>query len=98
MSTGSEVLVWSRGQVHRSSNGTDWTSEPTTPSDLQLGPVAVSDDGTFVAVRGGWQVWYENQEFYRSEDGVTWETLDASSYTGSHPIRDIHFGYVAACP
>lgn len=98
VSTGDEVLVWSRGQVHRSSNGTDWTSEATTPGDLRLGPVAVSDDGTFVGVRGGWQVWYEDQEFYRSEDGVTWETLDAGSFTGSHPIRDIHFGRVAACP
>jgi len=98
VATGTEVFVWTRGTVHRSSNGTDWSSEPTTPEDLRLGPVAVSDDGTFVAVRGGWRTWYEDQEFYRSEDGVTWETLPDGAFTGSHPIRDIHFGRLASCP
>ncbi|MBO6933822.1 MAG: hypothetical protein JJ863_02565 [Deltaproteobacteria bacterium] len=98
VSHGGEVFVWSRGEVHRSSDGSDWSSSATAPSDLLLGAVAVSDDGTFVGVRGGWQNWYENQEFYRSEDGVTWETLGDGSFTGSHPIRDIQFGRVPACP
>ena len=98
VSHGGEVFVWSRGEVHRSSNGTEWSSSATTPDDLHLGAVAVSDDGTFVGVRGGWQNWYGDQEFYRSEDGVSWETLGGGSFTGSHPIRDIHFGRVAACP
>jgi len=52
-------------------------------------------------VRGGWQVWYDQQRFYRSADGVRWETLAAGSYVGSHPINFIEFGYAPAgtvCP
>jgi hypothetical protein len=69
---------------------------------LNVGAVAYSPvTGTFVAVRGGWQVWYDQQEFYRSSDGVTWTTLDPSVAPGGHPLRFISFGYgkpSAACP
>jgi len=92
------VWVWSRGEVHTSTDGVTWVSEPTTPADLGIGPVAVSDDGTFVGVKGGWQQWYEAQRFYRSTDGVTWEELPEGSYTGSHPVRAMAFGYVDECP
>lgn len=96
--TGSQFVVWSPGQMHASLDGESWTSTHTTPS-LSIGPAAVSDDGVFVAVRGGWQVWYEEQAFYRSDDGINWETLPSGSFVGSHPIRDIAFGYVDAdCP
>ncbi len=96
--TGSQFVVWSPGQLHASSDGESWTSTDITPA-LTIGPAAVSDDGVFVAVRGGWQVWYEDQAFYRSEDGISWEVLAPGSFAGSHPIRDIAFGHVdAACP
>ncbi len=35
--------------------------------------VAISDAGTFVAIKNEWQQWYDKQEFYRSRDGVSWE-------------------------
>lgn len=62
--------------------------------------VARDDDGTFVAVRGGWQSSYEFQEIYRSSDGRSWEVLAPGSFVGSHPIHHVAFGYVddrAAC-
>jgi hypothetical protein len=36
--------------------------------------------------------WYDEQEFYRSRDGVTWEVLLRGAYAGSHPISFIAFG------
>ena len=88
-----EFLIWGTGTVYRSADGVTWSSEPTTPANLHLGAVAVADSGTIVGVRGGWKQWYESQEFYRSTDGVQWDTLEASAFTGSHPIRFIEFGY-----
>ncbi|MEM7135675.1 MAG: hypothetical protein AAF500_03800 [Myxococcota bacterium] len=98
---GSEFMVWGSGKLYRSMNGSSWSSMNTSPGNLRLGPVAVSNDGTLVAVRGGWQVWYGDQEFYRSTDGVNWQTLAAGQFVGSHPIRFIAFGHgqkPAACP
>ncbi|MEZ4439763.1 MAG: hypothetical protein R3B72_11780 [Polyangiaceae bacterium] len=89
--TGSEFMAWSYGERHTSSDGASWT---TTPSDaIDVGPVARSDDGTLVAVNGGWQVWYEQQRFFKSSDGLTWTALDGAAYVGSHPIFDVVFGY-----
>lgn len=96
--TGEAFMVWQRGVAWSSEDGATWSSADTTPGDLQIGPVEVSPAGTFVAVRGGWQEWYDRQRFYRSTDGVVWEELGAGSYTGSHPVRDITFGYLDACP
>ena len=98
VSTGTEAFVWGAGEVHRSTDGLTWTSQPISPANLRLGAVAVSDGGTFVGVNDGWQQAYEAQVFYRSTDGVNWEPLPAGSYQSGHPIRDIQFGYVASCP
>src|SRR5690606_5681333 len=89
------------GSRHASSDGLSWMSTDISPANLRLGPVAVSDDGVYVGVRGGWQVWYGEQEFYRSDDGVSWTRLDPGSFVGGHPIRAIAFGRAAAsalCP
>jgi hypothetical protein len=59
-----------------------------------IGPVARSPEGTFVAANDGWMVWYEQQRFYRSEDGVAWETLPADAFVGSHPIYFMAHGRV----
>ena len=62
-----------------------------------LGPVAFGA-GSFVAVSN--QA-YAGQQFYRSTDGVTWDILPKSAFLGSHPIRNISFGYAeptAQCP
>jgi hypothetical protein len=62
--------------------------------------VAVSA-GTFVAVKGGWQVWYEQQRFYRSTDGVTWDELPDGAYRQGHPITAMVAGFAqrsSVCP
>jgi hypothetical protein len=99
--TGTEFAAWSQGQMLTSPDGVSWSTTPTTPANLQIGPVAMSDAGTFVAVRGGWNTWYDDQRFYRSTDGVTWTELPPPDAPGGHPIRDIQFGWAepsASCP
>jgi len=94
-------VIWGAGQRWASSDGLQWDATPTDPA-ITIGAVARDDDGAFVAVRGGWQVWYESQEFYRSEDGVTWDVLPDGSFVGSHPVNHIAFGRIdadaSACP
>ena len=94
-------MIWESGTVHRSPDGKSWTSQPLSPANISIGPVARGPNGTFVAANDGWMTWYEKQRFYRSTDGVTWETLDASKFKGSHPINFIEPGWAAAsaaCP
>ncbi len=88
---GTAFRAWNGGMAYSSADGVVWESEPMVP-DLDLGTVAVDPtSGVFVAVRGGWQNWYERQEFYRSEDGVNWTVLDAAAFEGSHRIRHLVF-------
>ncbi len=106
--TGSEFIMWSAGQVHRSPDGASWTSTATQTrapdGGLSSGPnpgaVAVAPSGTFVAVRGGWDVWYEQQRFYRSVDGVVWDRLPPEAFHGGHPVTAIVAGKVPSgvCP
>jgi BNR/Asp-box repeat len=98
---GSEFMVWSQGTRHASSDGITWTATPTSIGNLRLGPTAVDANGRIVGVRGGWQVWYADQAFYFSDDGVDWSELAAGSFVGSHPIRAMAFGEAtpsSACP
>jgi len=96
-----------------STDGETWTVTPTetrvkntdgtttTGPGPDLGAVARSDGGTFVAVNGGWQQWYDKQSFYRSKDGLTWDALDKANFVGSHPIQFIAYGVGqrgGACP
>lgn len=97
--TGSEFFVYQGSTLHRSADGSSWQSEPISPGDASIGPIARSPDGTFVAANAGWMVWYEQQKFFRSEDGVNWEVADA--FAGSHPIYFMAHGEVApgaGCP
>ncbi len=95
-----------------SSDGSSWTSTPTqvrrpladggvtTAAGPSIGVVGYGD-GTFVAVNDEWGRWYEQQEFFRSDDGVLWEALPKSAFKGSHPITHITFGELdrgGACP
>ena len=57
--------------------------------------------GTLVAPRGQWMSWYDQMKWYRSSDGITWETLAPADGIASHPVREMAFGYAepsAACP
>lgn len=97
---GARFVAYSQGKAHTSTNGQSWTTTDLS-QNIQIGAVAVSPGGTFVGVRGGWQVWYEKQEFYRSTDGINWTTLPESAFNGGHPINFMSFGYGApssACP
>ncbi len=98
---GGAFYVWNGSTRWRSTDGLTWVSAAGTPANVEIGPVARSPDGTFVATRGGWQVWYENQRFYRSTDGVAWDVLPAGAFVPSHPITSFLFGYAlpsAVCP
>lgn len=101
VSTGSELMVWGGGRVYRSSDGASWSSTSLSPSGVDIGAVARSAEGTFVAVNGGWNRWYEDQRFYRSTDGVTWSELPQDAYRRGHPILQIEAGWAVpseACP
>jgi hypothetical protein len=92
--TGKEFMGWGSGTLRRSNDGLSWKAQPISPN-VNIGSAAVSDDGAFVAVRGGWATWYAAQKFYRSDDGVTWTELAAGSFVGSHPITAITSGWGA---
>jgi hypothetical protein len=106
--TGTEFMVWSSGKVHRSPDGTTWTStntqtrrNGTLSGGPNIGAVARGENGTFVGVKGGWQVWYDQQRFYRSTDGVIWDELATGDYTQGHPITAMAAGFAsrsAVCP
>ncbi len=95
-----QFWAWSNGKVHHSGDGVTWKTDVTQTSvngQLMAGPnpgvVAVSPSGnTFVAVRGGWQTWYEKQHFYRSTDGVLWDELADGTFKKSHPVTGISYG------
>jgi hypothetical protein len=94
--TGSEFVIYAGAQQLRSADAKLWTPRDIEPKSIAIGALARSPDGTYVAANDGWQVWYEKQHFYRSSDGVSWETLPAEAFTASHPINFISFGYVPA--
>jgi len=99
--TGSEFFVYDGATLHRSPDAVTWTAQPIEPPNIRIGAMARSDAGTFVATRGGWQVWYDGQEMYRSTDGVTWQVLPAGAFVPSHPINFIEAGFVepsSVCP
>jgi len=97
--TGSEFVFWSQNMMLHSSDGISWQATPQI-TQTPIGPVARSDQGTFVAIRYLFDG-YDRQHFLRSTDGVTWKTVPDSSVVQSHPIFHIAFGYAersAVCP
>lgn len=93
--TNGEFRTWGGGKMLTSKDGATWTATALT-KPVPLGVVAQSAGGTYVSVRGGWQTWYEKQEFYRSTDGITWTTLPATDAPGGHPIGWMTWGRVPA--
>jgi hypothetical protein len=94
--TGSEFVIYAGAERFTSPDGKVWASGEITPKDIAIGALVRSPSGTYVAANDGWQVWYEKQHFYRSNDGIEWEVLPDMAFTGSHPIYFISFGYVPA--
>lgn len=95
---GARFHGWIYGVHYSSQDAVTWSSQPTVPESFEARGVARSDSGTFVASNSGWVSWYEQQKFWRSSDGTTWEELPRSAYNGSHPINHIAFGRVANSP
>lgn len=96
--TGSEFQYWGDDStMAASADGLTWTTTPmTTP--MRIGPVARNDDGTYVAIPSVWNG-YEDQQFFRSTDGLAWEP--ASGQAPGHPIFHIVAGRAepsATCP
>lgn len=106
--TGAEFIFWTPGKVHRSPDGMTWTSQATQTRKAgvlsggpNLGAATVTASGAFVGVRGGWNVWYDSQRFYRSTDGVIWDELPVSAYHAGHPVTGFVAGLAersTACP
>lgn len=92
--TGTELVGLGANGRMTSTDGLEWSSTPYVSSQPPLNAVARSPDGTYVAHRDGWLVWYDQQAMFRSVDGLTWTELPAESFAGGHPIRRVTFGYV----
>jgi hypothetical protein len=93
-------VVWDGSTRYRSTDGESWTSEAGTAGVI-VGPVARSSTGTYAAIKGGWSNWYDKQQFYRSADGLKWETLPTTAFKQGHPITHVTFVDVkpsAQCP
>jgi hypothetical protein len=103
---GAKFLVWGTDgalRAYTSSDGGTWSSAETNlGGGNRFGEVARNPaTGTMVAARSEWMGWYEDMRWYRSSDGVSWETLSASDGPGTHPIGELVFGYAdpsANCP
>jgi hypothetical protein len=92
--TGKEFWIYSGAELFKSADAKTWTNVTIEPANIEIGALARSPTGTLVAVNAGWDVWYEDQHFFRSTDGVHWDLLPTKAFTGSHPINFISFGYV----
>lgn len=93
--TGTEFWIYSGAELFKSADAQSWTSVTIEPANIAIGALARSPAGTLVAVNAGWQVWYEEQHFFRSTDGVHWDVLPKAAFNGSHPINFIRFGFVS---
>lgn len=103
---GEQLIVWGdQGGVkaYTSADAETWTEHATalTGGD-RFGEVARNPvTGTMVAARDQWQNWYEDMRWYRSTDGINWETLSAGAGIESHPMREMTFGWAdpsTQCP
>jgi hypothetical protein len=63
---------------------------------IRLSRVGVTVRGTFVATNEAWNGGYERQRFYRSEDGLAWQTLPSGAFRPGHPISAFAAGEVPA--
>ncbi|MEM9192453.1 MAG: hypothetical protein AAGF12_24985 [Myxococcota bacterium] len=76
-----------------STDGENWTRVDFEPAGVELHAVAASDGGTFVAFNRG------SNEFYRSTDGVRWESMGV--HDAPTRLTRLVFGYGEAsetCP
>lgn len=101
---GGEFKVYGNGRAYRSVDGNGWV-----PTDLQVNgsntyldfEVVAYHPQTqkYVAIQQGWGRWYEQTQYYRSDDGVRWTLLNkaSSAPVAPHPVRQIAVGYLENC-
>ncbi len=101
---GSEFRAYGRGFFMRSPDGeTNWERVEVTLDGENSNPylnhvVYQKDLKRYSATSQRWQNWYESTEFYWSDDGVNWHTVEADKApTAPHPIRAIGTGYLESC-
>ena len=102
---GSKFAIWGENSAgiataFTSTDGTHWTSTPMA-ARVALQTVGTHVSGSFVATNALWNDAYEKQRFFRSDDGITWETLPNSAFETGHPISHFASGVVPAnryCP
>ncbi|MGE0788062.1 MAG: hypothetical protein AB7S26_20490 [Sandaracinaceae bacterium] len=98
-----EAWIYSRGHAHHSADGVSWTTEETTPSDLDIGAIGVTASGTVVGGSGRRfdpTRWYDAQVMWRAEDGVHFTPVPDDAIRGGHALRFFAYGEVvrpAAC-
>lgn len=97
---GTHFRVWGSRTAYTSEDGMQWQMQER--DNVHLGATTYDpSNNVFVAVRGGWQNWYDKQEFYRSTDGIQWQKIDDGSFLKSHRIRRLTFGWAkpgTVCP
>ena len=86
--TGTEFTFWGSNTMITSTDGASWTATPMS-TKTAIGWVARSDSGTLVTVVHE----YASQQFLRSIDGLTWDTLPGAAIVQGHPLGRIVFGY-----
>lgn len=90
------IELWTADTRVRTEDGVTWQTEPLSGDSVNVGPVARDPDtGTYVGVTSGYLNGYAGQQFFRSEDGLTWEILAADVAPTGHPILAIEHGRIA---
>lgn len=98
---GTQFVAFTAGTRWTSADGLNWVSAPmkvlNDPSfaSTSLAGAAAFDPVTknYVLLSGQYTgSFYAKQKAFYSRDAISWTEVDASSFTGGHPIRDIKFG------
>lgn len=100
---GTEFRIYSSGQIHRSIDGTSWTTTPirlnNTNSNLHFDHVAFHPTlNKYVGIFPD-DYYYERTRYFHSDDGLNWQEITRSAANvplSPHPITQITTGFLPA--